>query len=417
MLRILLSTRRFLPLFLVQATGGLNDNLFKNAMVVLLIFRSADAGAGLAAAAGGLFILPYALFSATAGQLADLHDKARLIRWNKAAEVALMALGTWALLAASTPALLAVLFGLGVQATLFGPLKYGILPQHLAPTELLPGNALIEAATFAAILLGTILGGLLVAGPHGPLVVGVLGTTLSLLGLAAAWFIPAAPGSPSVQLRPNIAAATWHVLRAARSNAPVWRAILGLSWFWALGATYLALFPVLVRDVFHADNQVVTLLLAGFALGIGLGAMLGSRLLHGTASFRLVAPTGLALSLCTLGFAALSTTQSAATWTTPTAMLQHPAGLLAWLLLLAAAIGGGVFSLPLNTVIQSHAAPDQRSRMVAANNVMNALFMVASAAIIAALSAAAIGPAAILAGGAILNLGVAWWFRSAVTPG
>ena len=148
----LLTSRRFLPLFLTQALGALNDNLFKNAMVILVVFQLGAGGAGMAAAAGGVFILPFALFSAAAGQLADGHDKARLIRLSKAAELALMALAAAALLTGSIPALMAVLFGLGAQATMFGPLKYGILPQHLAPAELLPGNALIEAATFAAIL-------------------------------------------------------------------------------------------------------------------------------------------------------------------------------------------------------------------------------------------------------------------------
>jgi acyl-[acyl-carrier-protein]-phospholipid O-acyltransferase/long-chain-fatty-acid--[acyl-carrier-protein] ligase len=382
-------------------------------MIVLLVFRSAEAGAGLAAAAGGLFILPYALLSATAGQLADRFDKGRLIRWNKAAEVALMVLGAGALVAASTPALLAVLFGLGLQATLFGPLKYGILPQHLAPGELLAGNALIEAATFGVILLGTILGGLLIGGTAGPYLVGALGIALSLLGLAASWFIPAAPGAADVRVRPNIAAATWTVIGAARAAAPVWRAILGLSWFWALGATYLALFPVLVRDLFHADNRVVTLLLAGFALGIGLGALLGSRLLRGAVSFRLVAPAAVVLSVCTIGFATLAGSRAASGWTSPAAMLGHPAGLLAWLLLLGAAIAGGVYSLPLNTVIQSHSAPEERSRMVAANNVMNALYMVGGAVVVAALSAAGTGPHTMLTLAGLLNLGVAWWFRRA----
>ncbi len=412
----LLRTRRFLPLFLVQATGCLNDNLFKNAMVLLLVFRSAQAGAGFAAIAGGVFILPYALFSAVSGQLADRFDKARLIRLNKISELLLMILGAVALSAAGAGGLLAVLFGLGLQATLFGPLKYGILPQHLEPAELLAGNALIEAATFAAILLGTILGGWLIGGPNGPAMVGGLGILLSAAGLAAAWFVPAAPGSDQVRVEANLAAGTWRVLRAARDTAPVWRAILGLSWFWAVGATYLALFPVLVRDLFHADNRLVTLLLAGFVLGTALGALLAGRLLRGAVSFRLARPSGLALSAATILFAALCRSGAAAHWTSPGAMLGSAAGIAALLALLVVAIAGGVFSLPLNAMIQRHAAPSERSRMVAANNVMNALFMVAGAGVIALLSALGLSPLATLGLAALATVPVAWRLGKAAPP-
>ncbi len=410
----LLRTRRFLPLFLVQATGGLNDNLFKNAMVVLLMFSAAGphAGAGLAAIAGGVFILPYALFSAVCGQLADRFDKAVLIRLNKLSELVLLTLGALALSTGGTMALLAVLFGLGVQATQFGPLKYGILPQHLAADELLSGNALIEAATFVAILLGTILGGLLIGVRHGPALVGGLGIALSAAGLLASWPIPAAPGSPLVRIEINPAMATWRVLRAAARDAPVWRAIVGLSWFWAVGATYLALFPVLVRDRFHADNRLVTLLLAGFVLGTALGALLASRLLRGAVSTRLVLPSGLALAAATLAFAGLCLSRAASRWSDPSAMLLSGPGIAALLALLGVAVAGGVFSLPLNAIVQQRAAPAQRARMVAANNVMNALFMVAGAAMIAALSAAGLSPPAILGLAALATVAVAWRLRT-----
>lgn len=411
MIGSLLRARRFLPLFLVQATGGLNDNLFKNALVILLVFRGGEGGAGLAAAAGGLFIAPYALFSAVAGQMADRFDKAILIRVNKACEVVLMALGAWALVAGGAPGLLAVLFGLGLQATAFGPLKYGILPQQLAPGELLAGNALIEAATFGVILLGTILGGVLIGMADGALLVGGLGVVLAGLGFVASLFVPRAPGSGAVVVRGNLVAAARGVLRAARAEREVWRAVLGLSWFWAVGATYLAVFPVLVRDVFHADNRVVTLLLAGFALGVGVGALLGARLSHGGGAARLVAPAGGVLSVCTLGFAGLCGTGAAQGWVSPAAMLGSVAGFAAWLALLGAAVAGGVFSLPLNTAIQRGALPSERSRMVAANNVMNAVFMVVGAGVIAGVSALGVGPAVLLAAVGVANLGVAWWFR------
>ncbi len=409
-----LRSRRFLPLFLTQALGALNDNLFKNAMVILIVFRQSEAGgATLAAAAGGVFILPYALFSAPAGQAADRFDKARLIRATKAAELLLALFAAWALLAESVPGLMLVLFGLGAQATAFGPLKYGILPQHLRPDELLSGNALIEAATFASILLGTILGGLLIGGAHGPAIVAAACAAVAAAGLATSLAVPPAPPSaPGLRIGWNLPAETWRLAAAARAQPQLWRAVLGISWFWAMGATYLALFPVLVRDVFHGGNGVVTLLLAGFAIGVGAGSMLGSRMLGGQVSLRHVARAGAALSLFTAVFAALCTTSWAAEWRDAASMLGSLPGAVAWACLLGAASAGGVFSLPLYATLQQRAAPAARARMIAVNNVMNAVFMVAGAIVIAALSALGLGPAGILALAALLNAAVAWsWWR------
>ena len=276
---MLVLSRRFLPLFVVQALNALNDNLFKNALVVLVVFRTAEVGAVLVALSGGIFLLPYVLVSATAGQLADKIDKARLIWLSQLAAVALMAAAAGALLAGSVPALLAVLFGLGAHAAFFGPLKYGILPELLAPADLLRGNALVEAGTFAAILLGTIAGGVLIGRGEGAAIVAGAGLIVALAGLAAAAAIPALPAAdPSVRLRANVAAETLGLIRTARTNRVVWISVLGLSWFWALGATFLAQFPVLAQAEFHADNRVVTLLLTAFALGVGLGSLAAGRL-------------------------------------------------------------------------------------------------------------------------------------------
>ena len=402
--------RRFWPLFVVQATGGLNDNLYKSAVVILLVFRG-EGGAGLSALAGALFILPYAALSATAGQVADRYDKARSIQVNKGCEVLLMGFAAWALTGGGAVACLLVLFGLGVQAAAFGPLKYGILPQHLRADELLLGNALIEAATFGVILLGTIAGGLLVGVASGPGIVAAAGLVSSAVGFGAALLIPPAPGSRAVAVELNPLPATLRSLRAARANGPVWRATLGLSWFWALGATYLALFPVLVRDVFHAApevaNQVVTLLLASFSVGIGLGAMAGSRLLRGEVSFRLVLPAGAVLAGCTVLFGALTMLPGAARFATPGAIAGAPMGALALLLLFGASVAGGAFSVPLNAVIQRCAEPDACSRMVAANNVMNAVFMVGGAAAVAVLAAVGLAPGATLVLAGLASLGVA----------
>src|SRR4051794_10268239 len=278
----LLRTRRFLPLFLTQALGALNDNLFKNALVVLVVFRTAQGGAPLVAIAGGLFILPYLLFSSLAGQLADRYPKSRLIRITKAAEVLVMLAADVGFLLGSVPLLLAVLFGLGMQAAFFGPLKYGILPEHLAESELLRGNALIEAGTFLAILVGTIAGGALIGLEAGPEIVAVGGVVVALAGLVTALAVPAArPAAPDLDVGWNVVTETAALLRGARGNRSVWLSLLGLSWFWTIGATFLAEFPVMARDDFHADNRVITLLLTGFAVGVGAGSMLAGRLAHG----------------------------------------------------------------------------------------------------------------------------------------
>lgn len=215
----LLTSRRLGPLCLTQACGAFNDNLVKNAMVVLAIFKLGAGGAELAALAGALFIAPYALLSATAGQLADRFDKSRLIRLVKAAEVPLMALAAYAFVSGSVPGLLAVLFGLGVQATVFGPLKYGILPDHLREDELVAGNGLVEASTFVAILVGTVAGGALVLLDSGPAVVGACGICVSLLGFAVALFIPVAPAADSsLRIDWNVFRQTIDVTRQAAKN-------------------------------------------------------------------------------------------------------------------------------------------------------------------------------------------------------
>lgn len=395
-------TRRFLPLFAVQALNALNDNLFKNALVVLVVFRQAEGGAVLVALSGGIFLLPYLLVSATAGQLSDKIDKSRLIWLSQLAVVALMAAAAAALLSGSVPALLTVLFGLGAHAAFFGPLKYGVLPELLDPADLLRGNALVEAGTFAAILLGTIAGGVLIGRGEGAPIVAIAGLIVALAGLAAAAALPKLPAAdPALHLRANIAAETLDLVRSARANPPVWLAILGLSWFWALGATFLAQFPILAQAEFHADNQVVTLLLTAFALGVGLGSLAAGRL---PPDPRIVPIAALLLTIFTLGFAALITHPAAAFWTTPGAMLGSPAGLAAFACLLGASAAGGLYSVPLYALLQQAAAPSARARMVAAGNILNALFIVASAIVIAALAGVGWRPWSILTIAAGLNL-------------
>ncbi|HVY14634.1 MAG TPA: MFS transporter, partial [Rhodopila sp.] len=370
--RLILS-RRLWPLTLAQAGGALNDNLVKNAMLVLALFRLHVGGAGLSALAGALFIVPYVLLSATAGKLADRYPKPRLTLIYKLAECGLMAGAAAAFLTASVPALLALLFGLGCQAALFGPVKYGVLPEYLHPEELIAGNGLIEATTFCAIVLGTVAGGGLILLPAGAAIVGVAGLALAAAGLAGAWLMPRLPAADaSLRVGFNLLAETVAVLRASRRVPAIWSSVLCLSWFWTMGATVLTELPVLVRDQMRAEGSVLTLLLAVFAIGVGIGSLGCARLLHGRISTRLAPVAGAGISLFCWDFGGAH----AAGLATVPAVLASVQGwrMLADLGLLAAC--GGVFSVPFYAVIQDRSAPAERSRMVAANNIMNALFMV-----------------------------------------
>jgi acyl-[acyl-carrier-protein]-phospholipid O-acyltransferase / long-chain-fatty-acid--[acyl-carrier-protein] ligase len=409
----LLQTRRLWPLALTQSCGAVNDNLVKNAMVVLGLFQLGIGGTGLSALAGALFIAPYVLLSATAGQLADRFAKPRVIVAYKLAEVLLMAAAAAALLTESVPGLLVVLTGLGIQATLFGPVKYGVLPEHLADDELVAGNGVIEATTFLSIVAGTVAGGALILLPHGTAWVSLVGLTLAVLGLWSAMQIPAVPpADPSLHISPNIIGETWRITRHAASVRTIWFAVLSLSWFWTMGATLMTEFPVIARDTLHSDGTVLTLLLTVFAVGVGVGSMQSARLLRGDVSARLVPFAGIGISMFCWDFA--SAASSAGTIATAATALSTLAGwrMIIDLFLLAAC--GGVFSVPLYAIIQDRAAPTERARMVAANNIMNALFMVAGAA--ATAGAAAIGCDApqFLRLAAVANLVVACWIMCIV---
>ncbi len=405
----LLTSRRLAPLLLTQTLGALNDNLFKNALVVLILFRAAgSSGPALVALAGGVFILPYALLSATAGQVADRFEKSRTILVVKLAEVALMALAAAGFLLGSTPLLFAVLFGLGVQATFFGPLKYAILPSHLAEHELVAGNGLVEAGTFLGILAGTVAGSALFGLEHGPAIVSAAGMAVALAGVASAALVPRAPSHAlGLRLGWNLPRETAALLRAARAHRPVWLSLLGLSWFWTLGATLLAELPTLVRDDLHADPPVFTLMLAFFSVGVGAGSVLCSRLLRGKVSARLVpfAAIGLSVFLCDFGLAV----RHADGLATISAVLHSLAGwrMLLDLLLLAAC--GGLYSVPLYALIQERSPKAEQARMVAANNVVNAGAMAAGAVAAAGLAVLGVTPASVLVSLAGLNLLVAGW--------
>ncbi|HYZ24749.1 MAG TPA: MFS transporter, partial [Rhodopila sp.] len=403
----LVMSRRLGPLTVAQACGALNDNLVKNAMVVLALFRLQAGATGLSALAGTLFIAPYILLSATAGVLADRFAKHWLIRVYKIAELLLMLGAAAAFLAASVPALLAVLFGLGVQAALFGPVKYGVLPEYLADAELLGGNAVVEATTFLAIVCGTVAGGGLILLEHGAAIVGLGGVALSTVGLAAAWRMPPLQAAvPRLALDANVVRETWRVVGAAQRSRVAWLSILGLSWFWTMGATVLTELPVIVRDTLRAEGAVLTLLLGVFAVGVGVGSLGCTRLLRGRVSPRLAPAAGVGISVFCAGFAWAAAAGGVAT-------VGDAAGSVAgWRLITALgllAACGGVFSVPLYAIIQEAAEPGARARMVAANNVMNALFMVFGAAAAAGMAAAGLSAPQALLVAAAANGAVAVW--------
>ena len=406
---MLLASRRLGPLLVTQTLGAVNDNLFKNALVVLILFRAAATdGPALVAIAGGVFILPYVLLSATAGQIADRFEKSRTILIVKLAEVALMAIAAAGFLLGSTPLLFAVLAGLGVQATFFSPLKYGILPTHLAEDELVAGNGLIEAGTFLGILAGTLAGSALIGLDHGALVVSGFGLAIAVAGVASAVFIPRAPSSaPGLAIGVNLLRETRLLLGAARGNRPVWLCVLGLSWFWVIGAILLAELPALVRDDLGAQEHVFTLMLAFFSVGVGSGSLVCSKLLRGEVSARLVpfAAIGLSVFLWDFGRAV----GHAQGLTDVAAVLHSGQGwrMLADLTLLAAC--GGIYSVPLYALIQERSARAEQARMVAANNVMNALAMVSAAGVTAGLALLRVAPVTIVLIAAVLNLLVAFW--------
>ncbi len=404
----LLKTRRLGPLVLAQACGAFNDNLVKNAMVVLAIFQLQIGGAGLSALAGALFIAPYALLSATAGKLADRFEKPRLIRLYKAMEVGLMGLAALAFLSGNVIALLAVLTGLGVQAALFGPVKYGVLPELLAEDELIAGNGIVEATTFLCIVAGTVAGGGLILLGEGNAFVGVLGVALSLLGLYGAMRVPRATAAdPSLRIRWNPLAETKDLLRLAHGRHGIWLCILGLSWFWTVGATLMTEFPVIARDTLHGDGSVMTLLLSVFAIGVGAGSIFCAKLLHGEVSPRFVPFAALGISVFCWDFA--HATSVAGDLANAAAVVESFRGWHIGLDLFLLAACGGVFSVPLYAIIQDAAKPAERSRMVAANNVMNALFMVMGAAVAALMAWLGCGAPLVLTVTAAANLAVTVW--------
>jgi acyl-[acyl-carrier-protein]-phospholipid O-acyltransferase/long-chain-fatty-acid--[acyl-carrier-protein] ligase len=414
----LMTTRRFAPLFVTQFLGAFNDNLLKSALGIVVTYRLADqvhmAASSLVMIAGAIFIAPFFLFSGASGTLADRIDKAAIARWVKIAEIAIMALGAVGLWQQSVPALFGALFCLGIHSTVFGPIKYALLPQHLRDEELVAGNALIEAGTFLAILLGTILGGSVVLIANGALIVGACGVTAAVLGSIAARVIPPAPPAPDLgATRPHLIRDSVSVVLHVVHRRSLLLPILAISWFWLFGATIVSGLPTLAKNVLFANEQVVTLMLALFAVGVGIGSMLAERLLHGDVSARYVPLAALGMAACAIDLHVASAGR------VPTAALTGVIAFIGdrstWRILadlVGLATAGGLFCVPLYAVLQHESDPAHRARIISANNIINAIAMTVAAVGAAALLAlgATIGDVFVLCGiGTIAIGGVAAW--------
>jgi len=366
----LIREKRFLPFFCTQFLGALNDNVFKTAFITMAVFHTADltnvSGAVLATLLPGIFILPFFLFSATAGQIADKCEKSQLIRFVKIFEVVLMLFAALGFVLHMFWLLVLALFMMGMHSTLFGPVKYAYLPQHLAESELVGGNGMVEMGTFVAILLGQIIGAGLGMHQGGELVTGSSIVGFALLGYFASKQIPNSPAAePSLKINWNPITETGRNIAFVWKNKAIWLAIIGISWFWFYGATLLAQFPVFAKEVLHGDESVFILLLAVFSVGVGIGSLLCEKLSKGIVEIGLV-PLG-ALGMMAFGV---------------DLYIASAGGIADWRLLAdIALIGlfGGVYIVPLYTLIQSRAQKTHQSRVIAANNMLNALFMVISA--------------------------------------
>ncbi|WP_312303226.1 MFS transporter [Pulveribacter sp.] len=392
----LLGQRRFAPFFWTQFAGAANDNLFKFAFTVMVTYQLQVAWlppslAGLVI--GALFILPFLLFSATAGQVTDKLEKTRIIRFVKNLEIAIMLVAAAGFLAGSAAVLLACVFLMGLHSTLFGPVKFAYLPQALSERELTGGNGMVEMGTFVAILLGNVAGGLLVALPgvgHGAVAAACV--LLALAGRAVAQAIPAAPATdPHLAINWNPVSETWRNLQLARGNPVVFRSLLGISWMWFFGAVFLSQFPSFAKEVLHGNEQVASLLLVVFSIGIGTGSLLCEVLSRRHVEIGLVPLGAIGMSVFAIDLYYASRGLAAPAGGPVMGLAAFLAERAHWRVmadLAGLSLFAGLYSVPMYALIQLRSQPTHRARIIAANNILNALFMIASAVLAGALLAA-----------------------------
>lgn len=386
MIKQLLSTRRFLPLLITQFFGAFNDNAFKLAMLTLISYHLASNQAEsehYQALAAGLFTLPFFLFSSTAGQLADKFDKARIAVIVKCFEVILMVLGAYALYQSNKVLLLVTLCAMGLHSTFFGPVKYALLPQHLQSDELLAGNGLIEASTFVAILLGTVLGTLSIGGTAEVGLAILLLLLCALSGLMASLWIPQAPSSnQQLTMEWNIAKSTWQLMRLLVADKQLLLIVLLISWFWFVGAMILTKLPDYTHFQLGADSSVFALFLALFSIGIASGSLMINQLLKAKVTVKL-APIGL-LGISVFAIDLFFSTPNVVESTSLISFTQFIVVLSNWRIMadfFLLALSGGTFIVPLYAMLQLQSDEKRRASMIAANNIVNALYMVLAAMI------------------------------------
>ncbi|MGH8559250.1 MAG: MFS transporter [Methylococcales bacterium] len=384
----LMGEKRFRPFFFTQFLGAFNDNVFKTSLITLVAFHAGSLttidGATLATILPGLFILPFFLFSATSGQIADKYEKSRVMRMVKVFEIGIMLFAGAGFFLHNIWLLVGALFLMGMHSTLFGPVKYAYLPQHLAENELVGGNGMVEMGSFVAILLGQVLGAWLAAQSANAVYTSLTVIGIAVLGYWTSRSVPHTPASdPGLKINWNPITESCFNLKFAWDHPVVWLALIGISWFWFFGATLLAQFPNLAKHVLHGDESVFILLLSIFSIGVGSGSLLCEKLSRNKTELGLVVfgAIGLTLFDTDLYFSANASSAPEAG-----AALQNYQAFLGrlvhWRLLAdIALIGlfGGLYIVPLYALIQTRAEKSHQSRVIAANNILNALFMVLSA--------------------------------------
>ena len=412
----LLRQRKFLPFFLTQLSGALNDTLLKSAFTLLVTFYAAEYGGLNSALASnliaGLFILPFVLLSATAGQLADKLDKAHLMRLVKLFEIIIISMAAYGLMMHVASILYVCIFLMGIHSAVFGPAKYAYLPQHLADNEVVGGNGLVEMATFVAILLGSLIAGELVHhGQIGIVTVAILCLAIALLGYAASRSIPATPALQKIQMNWNPFSETLRNLKIARSDMAVFYAMIGISWLWFFGSIFLTHFAPLAKEMLHADERVVTLMLATFSIGIGFGSVLCEKLSRNQLEIGLVPFGAIGMSVFGLDlYFAINTFVDSVVGTELmgfTDFWMHSGSMRMIVDLFLLSAFAGLYSVPLYAMIQTYAQPTHRARIVAANNIINALFMVAASLLALVLSQLGVNVAEVMGLAAVLNILVA----------
>ena len=410
----LLLSRRFAPLFWCQFFAAFNDNFLKTALVFVILFQSgARNSEALITVASAVFIAPYFFLSALGGELADRYDKARVAQRLKFVEIFVAALAVWAYVRNSLPLLFAALFGFGVLAALFGPIKYGILPDHLRREQLPAANALVEGATFVAILLGTIAGGLAARDRGEAALFAALIMSFSAACWTSALLIPATgEGAPQLKIGTNIATSTAAMIRHLRSDARLWWGAMVTSWFWLVGIVVLSLLPPLIKTIIGGNEETVTVYLAGFSIAVGAGSGLAAVIARGRIVLRttlvgavLLGAFALDLGLATFGVPYAASPQG------PGAVFASALAIRAAIDLCGLAVAGGLFIVPAFAAVQAWSGADHRARTIAAVNVLNAAFMTGATVIVAALQkyGTTVPALFVLIGLATLGVAMAIW--------